>query len=187
MNPLSLSPQAIPLLLMVAIAPIAAIDILYFHLWKFRLYQAPSARGETVTHLIRGTFFSTGAFLLSSYRLSGAWLWVVGVLFLLDFLNSLVDGALEHWSRAPLGGLPPLEYVIHILASSFAGGITVAYFMVGWSNGWMATGISPLGGTLPQWLVWQGWLLAAGGLVLTLIEGGLFLRSFMVPALRTAT
>ena len=110
----------LPVILMLVVAPIGALDVLYFHIWKFRLYREPSARAETVTHLIRGFLFGAGAWLISSYRLDGAWFWAVAVVLLVDFVNEIADVALEGESRAPLGGLPTLESVIHIIGATFA-------------------------------------------------------------------
>lgn len=174
-NPFAVVPAALPLLLMGVVAPLAAVDILYFHLWKFRLFESPSSRAETVTHLVRGAFFALGAFMLASYRMMGAWYWGIGALFLLDFLNSIADVALERRSRAPLGGVPTLEYVLHIIGSSFAGAITATYFLVGWAHAFEPTELVAAV-DLPDWIRWQGRLMAASGAALTLLELGLFLR-----------
>jgi|GEM_PF-6272107 hypothetical protein len=34
----------LPLILLAIAAPIGAVDMLYFHLWKFRLFASPDAR-----------------------------------------------------------------------------------------------------------------------------------------------
>lgn len=66
------SNATLPVLIAVA-APIGGFDGLYFHAFKFELYREPSARGEVVTHVLRGWIMSAGAYLLASYRPQGSW------------------------------------------------------------------------------------------------------------------
>jgi hypothetical protein len=158
----------LPLVLMLAIAPIAAIDILYFHIYEFRLYRVPSARKEMLAHVARGLLVPAGALVLASFEPHGSWFWVIGLLTIADFAVDLVDVYLEPKSRAPLGGLPPLEYMIHIVGAFAAGAITVAYFVQGWSGRALPTALVDT--TLPSWLVWQVRAAALGGIAVTLFE-----------------
>jgi hypothetical protein len=167
----------LPLLLMAIAAPLGSFDVIYYHLWKFRLHRQPGARAETVTHLVRGALFAGGAWMIATHRLSGAWFWAVGALFVLDFLNNVADVLLEPRSRAPLGGVPPLEYLIHVVGATFAGAITVAYFAAGWSDRLGPTALLP--SEVPVWLAWQGRALAIGAALLTVLELTLMLRAML--------
>lgn len=177
MNAPDLPASALPLVLMSLAGPLGALDIVYFHLWKFRLYSLPSARAETVTHLLRGIAFAAGGYLLATYSVSGAWFWLVGGLFAFDFFNNVVDAALETRSRAALGGLPRAEYVVHIIGSTFAGAIMVAFFVTSWASQSGPTKLASSRGTLPDWLILNGQMLAAGAALLTVIELCLFLHA----------
>jgi hypothetical protein len=177
MNPLELQPTALPLLLMSIAAPSGAVDVIGFHLWRFRLYSAPSSRAETVTHLVRGATFAATAYLLATYRVGGAWFWIVGFLFAFDFVNNVVDAVLEPRSRAAAGGIPPAEYVIHVIGSTFAGATTIAFFLTAWTNRHLPTALLAHDASIPAWLSLNGRVLAGMSTVLTLFELGLLLHS----------
>ena len=172
-------PLVLPLLLIAIVAPLGAIDIAYYHVWRFRLHDQPASRAETVTHLVRGALFASVSAVLTGYEPHGTWFWLIGGLLVLDFANSIADVALEPASRAPLGGLPPLEYVIHIVGSTFGGAVTLAYFALGWRLGEGPPALVPIAGALPAWLLIDGALLAIGGAAMTLGEGFLFARSIL--------
>jgi hypothetical protein len=172
-----LSNADLPLLLMCIVAPIGAFDAIYFHLWRFRLYRAPSARCEEATHLVRGIIFTLVAGLLTFSRPEGAWFWVVASLIVLDFLNNLADVYVEGPSREPLGGLPRLEYIVHIIGASSVGAIAVAFLLVYWPNRLSVTALAPA--ALPPWLWWQGLFLVVGGVVMVGLELFLFSRSIL--------
>jgi hypothetical protein len=159
--------QHLPLLLVLLAAPLGALDVLYFHVWRFRLYEAPSARAETLVHVVRGLNFSAVAFVLANCRIGTDAFWFVGALLMLDVGVNVVDVLLESRSRAPFGGVPRFEYLLHIVGSTFAGGIATAYFAFG-----PTAGAAP-----PRWLMLQGNVVALGGVLLTLAEAVLFLRT----------
>jgi hypothetical protein len=171
------APTWLPLLLLSIVAPLGALDILWFHIHRFRLFEQPSARRETVTHLVRGFLFAVAAVVLSRYQPTGAWFWLVAGLFAFDFVNNVVDVALEEKSRAPIGGLPRSEYVIHIVGSTFAGAVALAFVATSWPNASLPTAM-PRATGIPVWLVANGTALAIGSLFLTALEGALFARSF---------
>lgn len=139
-----LEPTLIPLVLTMIVAPLGAIDILYFHILKFKLYDREDSRFETAIHIVRGILFSAGAFVLLNYRPAGAWFWITGSVFMLDFINSIADVAIENDSRRTLGGLPSLEYVIHTIGSTFAGAIAVAFFISYWEHRLLPTELIPI-------------------------------------------
>jgi hypothetical protein len=171
---------------MMIAAPVGALDVLYYHLWRFRLYEHESSRAETVTHLVRGVTFSSVAWLLTNYRLTGAWFWVVGGLLLLDFVNSAVDVALEPRSRAALGGVPRAEHVVHVIGSTFAGAFTAVFVLLGWQQRLEPTALVWTQDSLPQWLVWQGRMTTVGAALLTVVELVFFLRSVALGGARNA-
>ncbi|MDB4972208.1 MAG: uncharacterized protein JWN48_549 [Myxococcaceae bacterium] len=177
MNTVDLHSMTLPLAMLVIVAPIGGVDQLYFHLWRFRLYRVPSARAELASHLVRNALVACVAYLFATYRFGGAWFWAVGGLLVLDFLTGVVDTALEPRSRAPLGGVPALESVIHIVGSTFSGAITASYFLLGWADRLAPTALVPVDGSMPWWLVWQGRIVAAIAALLVLLELTLFARS----------
>jgi hypothetical protein len=158
------------------VAPIGAIDILYFHLYRFRLHAQPSARLETVTHLARGLLFAAGAFLMVRYEPRGAWFWVVTGVISLDFVNNIADVLLEPKSRAPLGGLPPLEYAIHVVGATASGVIGALWVAIAHPLAARPTELAPPA-PLPGWLAANGYLLVAGALAMVALEAALMIRA----------
>src|SRR5690348_15242607 len=105
----------LPALLLLAMGTVGALDGVWYHLFKLRLAQRSSCRAETITHVVRGITFAVALTALVQGRPSGAWFWALLAVFALDFADDVLDVVIEPKSRAPLGGLPPLEYLVHML------------------------------------------------------------------------
>jgi hypothetical protein len=172
------SPTVAPLAIMSAVAPIAAIDVLYFHVYKFRLYAHRASRLETVTHLMRVLLFGATAFLLTHHEPHGAWYWAITGLAAADFLNNLADVILEPRSRAPLGGLPPLEYVIHIVGATGSGVIAGVWAIGAWPLAALPTELAPPG-EVPAWLATNGHALYFGAVAMLIGEAALLFRAML--------
>ena len=173
-----MSPTVAPLAIMSFVAPIAAIDVLYFHLYKLRLYAHRTSQLETVTHLIRALLFGAAALLLTHREPHGAWFWVITGLAAADLLNNLADVILEPRSRAPLGGLPPLEYVIHIVGATASGVIAGAWAIGAWPLAALPTELAPPG-EVPGWLAANGHALYAGAAAMLVGEATLLIRAML--------
>jgi hypothetical protein len=120
---------------------------------------------------------ATLAWVLAHYRPTGTWFWIVGSLFLVDLVNSLVDVAIEPRSRAALGGVLGVESVIHTVGATALGAIAALYFALGWDDRLLPTSLASSLGELSPFLVLQGELVAVSGALLTLLELGLLLCS----------
>ncbi len=162
---------AVTLFLLAIVAPVGAIDILYFHIYRFRLYDQPAARTEVATHILRAAVIGTAALLLVATPFTPFVAATLGILLALDFLNNVVDVWLEPEARRSLGGLPPLESAIHIFGATAAGAITATYLLL-----W-ALGESPAAAPLPSWLSLQGYMLGIGSFMLATVKIGLLVRS----------
>jgi len=104
-------------------ALLGGVDIGYFHIYRYRLYKIPSSREEHLTHLARELLFSAALAWVIFVKAGGTWSIVLPALLGLDFLVCMVDVLLEPRSRAPLGGLPPLEYAIHMACMFLSGAV----------------------------------------------------------------
>jgi len=152
--------------ILAVVGTIGAIDVLYYHLYRFRLYSQPGSVAEEVTHLLRNAIF-IALLLVCMQPATGQWARLAFFLFAADMGNSVIDVLLEKGSRAGLGGLPSGEYLVHIL-STFGTGVAVASYT-------MALGSpSPV---LEGLLLWQVWGMIAMGLTLLAVEGVLFARA----------
>lgn len=154
------------LTILAVVGTIGAIDVLYYHLYRFRLYSQPGCMAEEVTHLLRNAIF-IAILLVCMQPATEPWSRVMFLLFAADIGNSVIDVLLEKRSRAELGGLPSGEYLVHIL-STFGTGVAVASYT-------MALG-SPAP-VLEGLLRWQVWGMVGMGVALLAIEGVLFARA----------
>ncbi|MFN2375444.1 MAG: hypothetical protein ABR538_02830 [Candidatus Binatia bacterium] len=154
------------LMILAAVGTIGAIDVFYYHLYRFRLFAQPGSAAEEVTHLLRGAIF-VAILLVCLQPADETWARVAFFLFAADMGNSVVDVLLERKSREPLGGLPSGEYLVHIL-STFGTGLAVASYT-------MALG-SPAP-VLEGLLLWQVWGMIGLGIVLVSAEALLFARA----------
>jgi hypothetical protein len=154
------------LTILAVVGTIGAIDVLYYHLYRFRLYSQPACVAEEVTHLLRNAIFIS-VLLVCMQPSSPGWASVMFFLVAADLANSVVDVLIERRSRESLGGLPSGEYLVHVL-SSFGTGLAVASYT-------MALG-SPAP-VVEGLLAVQVWGMIAMGVVLLAIEGVLFARA----------
>lgn len=106
--------------LLMLVSLVGAVDVLWFHLFKWKLPMRPASRLEETTHLARHLLFAaiTAALVLRAPRA------VVLALLVVDLLNSLVDLFIEPRSRADLGGVSGGEALLHGLAGFMLGGVT---------------------------------------------------------------
>lgn len=156
------------LFILCSLAPIGAIDVLYYHLYRFRLYERDHSVAEEITHLVRHIAFVSIAALLA-LGVTDAWAdRAILVLLVLDLINSAADVLLEPRSRAPLGGLPAGEYFLHFLGTFGTALATASYLFERAS-----LPIAPAEGLL----AWQAIGLVGSGIGLFLLEGGLFARA----------
>ncbi len=168
--------NTVALLILTVAAPLGAFDVIYYHLWKFRLYARPESRPETVTHLLRGLLIGCGAILLAYGEPHGVWFWIVSAVFVIDFLNDIADVILEPKSRKSLGGLPPLEYLTHIMGAGAAAAATSGFIVLAYPWSTLPTEIAPAH-EVPRWLAINGYIMGIGGLLLEGFETVLFIRA----------
>jgi hypothetical protein len=161
------------LFLLVLAGTVGSVDVLYYHLYRFRLFARRESALEEATHLVRHAIFLALLVAISSHGVARSL--VVG-LFALDVANSAVDVLLERRSREGLGGLPSLEMLVHTVSSFLMGLAFGAYLFVPEETPFFGPS-----GLLA--LQVQGML--AVGVVLLLAEGGLFLHA--VTRARRAT
>ncbi len=109
--------------LMCGFSLLGVLDVGYFHIYRFRLYKQVSSRGEQITHLFREILFLTILLWVMFVHAQGVYALVLPLLLLADLINSLTDVLLEPKSRSSLGGIPPLEYLIHMLTMLVSGAI----------------------------------------------------------------
>lgn len=138
-------------------AVVGAVDVLYYHWYRFRLFAQERSVAEELTHLLRHLAFIAGVALLASGSASPLVDRAILAIFAFDFVNSALDVALEPRSRASLGGLPAGEYFVHFLGT-FGTGLAAASYLYERRSlpllapegvyAWQVTGMLALGAVL---------------------------------------
>ncbi|MGH9419908.1 MAG: hypothetical protein ACRD3J_08045 [Thermoanaerobaculia bacterium] len=162
------------LFILLATGPVGAIDVLYFHIWKFRLYTRPQSAKEQVAHLVRDLVAPSIFTFLLIGRPEGACFWFVAALFAADTINSLIDTMLEPASRAPIG-VPPAELALHFIGASAMGAAWATFMMSGWVTRNAPAVLRPDTG-LPRAIVLLAWSGVAIAFAILLLETTLFVR-----------
>lgn len=163
-----------PALLLVSVAPLfaafllGAVDGLYFHLRRYRLFAFPESRGEHVLHTIRAFLVLPPLALLYLADAEGLCLWTAAAFIAVDQLILALDLREETTSRRRFGGLEPAEYQIHVAANGLHG-IALALALASRpTTAWSASACSLGASSLPlaiQALVGVLWLASAVAVV----------------------
>jgi hypothetical protein len=110
-----MSAMAAAVLLFWGYGAIGTCDLFYFHLYKFRLYERRESFKEHLLHtanVLLTPFVVAGLYV---GRTGGPALWLGAAFAGGQVIVLLSDVLVEHESRAQLGGLPRIEYVMHIV------------------------------------------------------------------------
>ncbi|HZH03721.1 MAG TPA: hypothetical protein VEY30_08060 [Myxococcaceae bacterium] len=132
------------LLLYFALAQVAAVDALYYHLWKYRLFERPETRREHWLHTAMSAAFVGVVWGLWCARSLGAWWWVLAIWQGATLAISLWDVALEPQTRARFGGLSGREYFLHMLMNALHGMAWAVWLAVTYADAQQPTGWGPL-------------------------------------------
>ncbi len=110
-------------LLLVSLVPLfgafglGAIDGLYFHLRRYRLFAHPESRYEHALHTVRAILVLPPLTLLYLADAAGWYLWAAAACIALDQVALVLDLRAEATSRGRFGGLSAAEYQIHVGAN----------------------------------------------------------------------
>src|SRR5437764_8819547 len=94
-----------------------AIDLLYIHLWKYRLHERNDTLHEHKLHTIQTGMATITVFLLFCANVGGLLLWFTLFIISLGLIVDIVDIICEKTSRAAMGGLSSFEYAMHVVMS----------------------------------------------------------------------
>jgi hypothetical protein len=96
---------------------VGAVDLFYFHMWKYKLHTRPESIYEHKLHGIFALIMVPIAYFLY-YQNSGGWALWAGVFFVAAALTvEMLDVFSEGDSRALVGGLTTGEYSLHVAAT----------------------------------------------------------------------
>jgi hypothetical protein len=94
---------------------LGAVDGVYLHLWRYRLYARSASRREHLHHTVAAVLFAATLPAVFLWETGGLLLWTGVVLIGADLAVSVADMLAETGSRADLGGLSRGEYVLHMM------------------------------------------------------------------------
>ena len=94
---------------------LGAVDLFYFHIWKYKLHTRPESRYEHKLHMAFAFLMVPVAMLLYYQNLGGIALWVAVFFVAAALSTELLDVFSENDSRASLGGLSTGEYALHVV------------------------------------------------------------------------
>ncbi len=98
---------------------VGAVDLFYFHIWKYKLHTRPESRYEHKLHMAFSFLMVPLAGLLYYRDLGGYALWAAAFLVVAALSTEMLDVFSEADSRASLGGLTTGEYSMHVAATIF--------------------------------------------------------------------
>ena len=94
---------------------LGAVDLFYFHIWKYKLHTRAESRYEHKLHMAFAFLMVPVAYLLY-YQNFGGWALWAGAFFVAAALSTeLLDVVSENDSRASIGGLSTSEYALHVV------------------------------------------------------------------------
>ena len=94
---------------------LGAVDLFYFHIWKYKLHTRPESRYEHKLHMAFAFLMVPVALLLYYHDLGGIGLWAALFFVGAALSTELLDVFSENDSRASLGGLSTGEYALHVV------------------------------------------------------------------------
>lgn len=92
-----------------------AIDLFYFHIWKYKLHTRPESRYEHKLHMTFAFLMVPLALLLYHQNFGGVALWAGAFVVAAALGTELLDVLSENDSRASIGGLSTTEYALHVI------------------------------------------------------------------------
>ena len=101
-------------ILLAVYAVAGAIDGIYLHLWKYRLFAHEASRREHHLQTIHTVLFTIVVGTLYVAPSAGLLLWAGVGAFAASFVVAVLDVLEERGARASLGGLTPREYALHV-------------------------------------------------------------------------
>ncbi|HLL84876.1 MAG TPA: hypothetical protein VK420_19560, partial [Longimicrobium sp.] len=127
--------------LLLAIGLLGAFDVVYFHMWRGRLQARPECQREVLWHTARHLIYALQFLWVANVRFHGAALGLLAALYAADVFVALADVWEEKTSRAPQGGLPRGEYLMHVVLSVLVGLYLMSVLHAVWPDRLLPTAV----------------------------------------------
>ena len=96
---------------------VGAVDLFYFHIWKYKLHARPESRLEHKLHMTSAVLMVPVAYFLYFLNFGGYAFWAAVFFIVAGFATEILDVFSEGDSRASLGGLTTGEFSLHVAAT----------------------------------------------------------------------
>lgn len=96
---------------------VGAVDLFYYHIWKYKLHTRPESRYEHKLHMVFSFLMVPIAGLLYYQDLGGIAVWGAAFFVAAALGTEMLDVFSEGDSRASIGGLTTGEYSLHVAAT----------------------------------------------------------------------
>lgn len=126
--------MAVPTYILFVLGVLGAVDILLYHSISHGIRSHHDSRLELVLHSLRGPTYAALFLLVPNFVMQGGYFWLLIGILAFDLCISLADFLVEGGSRAFLGGLPPGEYVLHVVLAMLFGALVASIFYE--AGGW---------------------------------------------------
>jgi hypothetical protein len=127
--------------LLLAIGLLGAFDVLYFHTWRGRLQERAECQREVLWHTARHLIYALQFLWVPHLRFQGWALTLLAALYAADVFVAWADVWEERDSRAPQGGVPRGEYLMHVVLSVLVGLYLMSVFHAVWPDRLLPTGL----------------------------------------------
>jgi hypothetical protein len=108
---------------------LGAADIALYHSIAHGIRHHPGAQRELVVHALRGPTYAVLFLCVPNLAMHGAYFVAFLALLAFDGAISIWDFAIEAGSRRFLGGLPPGEYVLHVVIAMLFGALVTTVLL----------------------------------------------------------
>lgn len=96
---------------------VGAVDLFYFHIFKYKLHARPESRFEHKLHMTSAVLMVPVAYFLYFHNFGGYAVWAAVFFMVAGFASEILDVISEGDSRASLGGLTTGEFSLHVAAT----------------------------------------------------------------------
>ncbi len=155
--------------LLLIIGLLGGFDVFFFHRHRCHLCERCESRTEAWIHVARGIVYVLQLSCVPNLAFHGRYYALFVALFVADAAIAITDILVEPASRKSLGGLPPGEYLMHIVLSLFVGAFLHGLLISTWEWRHLPTAIHVVPGAPPALRAALG-LLALGCAMETALE-----------------
>jgi hypothetical protein len=161
---------------------LGAVDGLYFHLWKYKLYAREETRYEHKLHTVRAVLFIPLVWLLFGKNYGGVWLWAGVLVAAADTAIEWLDTACEIKGRGALGGLSTGEYVTHLNASGLRLAALILILLAKPRVAWDLSAPWELLPAYPEWMTSLAFSVIPGAIGAVFLHLWLLREKHSIPA-----